>query len=355
MEVLELLGTDDVVVAESGTLVVGGDVASAPVVRVVVVSTAGSGADGVVDEESTATITGAGSSPTRSSAAATICQAITVVTAVTASHARRSRIPLTIRFSRLGDSDSSTEHHDFLKVEPVQTCRGYALRMPSIVLIEDDVDIRHLVADTLSSEGFDVETADRALPGLELAVKGNPDLVLLDLGLPDLDGSELLRMIRAVSTVPIIVITARGADSDVVSTLDAGADDYLTKPFSVAQLLARVRAVLRRRAPDGTGQTIKVGGLVIDPSAREVRLDGIEIELSPKEFDLLRVLADREGEVVSKRELLAEVWREPYGGSDRTIDVHLSWLRKKLGESSSEPRYLRTVHGVGVKLVDPTT
>jgi DNA-binding response OmpR family regulator len=227
--------------------------------------------------------------------------------------------------------------------------------MPSIVLIEDDVDIRRLVADTLSKEGYNVESADRALPGLELAIKSNPDLVLMDLGLPDLDGSELLRMIRAVSPVPLIVITARGADADVVSTLDAGADDYLTKPFSVAQLLARVRAVLRRHAAGHEESVLEVGGLVIDTAAREVRLDGTGIDLSPKEFDLLRVLAENRGEVVSKRELLAEVWREPYGGSDRTIDVHLSWLRKKLGESSSDPRYLRTVHGVGVKLVDPTS
>jgi len=113
--------------------------------------------------------------------------------------------------------------------------------------------------------------------------------------------------------------------------------------------------VLRRHAAGHEESVLEVGGLVIDTAAREVRLDGTGIDLSPKEFDLLRVLAENRGEVVSKRELLAEVWREPYGGSDRTIDVHLSWLRKKLGESSSDPRYLRTVHGVGVKLVDPTS
>jgi DNA-binding response OmpR family regulator len=159
-------------------------------------------------------------------------------------------------------------------------------------------------------------------------------------------------MIRAVSDVPVIVITARGADDVVIRTLDAGADDYLVKPFSVAQLEARVRAVLRRGNQSSEGP-IRIGDLEIDSGSREARLEGRSLELSPKEFDLLRVLAENLGQVVSKRELMAEVWREPYGGSERTIDVHLSWLRNKLGETALAPRYLHTVHGVGVKLVDP--
>ncbi len=226
--------------------------------------------------------------------------------------------------------------------------------MARIVLIEDDVEIRRLVANALARNGHDVESAIAALPGLELAIKGDPDLVVMDLGLPDMDGTELLRMIRAVSEVPVVVITARGADEVVVKTLDAGADDYLVKPFSVSQLEARVRAVLRRGASGTPGAPIKVGRLEIDAAAREVRLDDETLDLSPKEFDLLRVLAERVGQVVSKRELMAEVWREPYGGSERTIDVHLSWLRQKLGESAQKPRYLHTVHSVGIKLVDPT-
>ena len=225
--------------------------------------------------------------------------------------------------------------------------------MAQIVLIEDDVDIRRLVADALAAQGYDVESAAAALDGLQLTVKGKPDLVVMDLGLPDLDGTELLRMIRAVSQVPIIVITARGADEVVVRTLDSGADDYLVKPFSVAQLEARVRALLRRGAATDSGEKIRIGDLMIDAPAREATLAGESIDLSPKEFDLLRVLAERAGEVVSKRALMAEVWREPYGGAERTVDVHLSWLRSKLGETAQEPRYLRTVHGVGVKLVDP--
>jgi DNA-binding response OmpR family regulator len=222
-----------------------------------------------------------------------------------------------------------------------------------IVLIEDDVDIRRLVAGALAAEGHDVDSADRGLSGLELAVKGGADLVIMDLGLPDVDGTELLRMIRAVSKVPIVIITARGADDVVVATLDAGADDYLVKPFSVAQLEARVRAVLRRRVEDDSAGLLEVGDLIIDVPARMAALGGRALDLSPKEFDLLKLLVERSGEVMSRRELLAEVWREPYGGADHTVDVHLSWLRKKLGETASEPRYIHTVHGVGVKLVDP--
>ncbi|HET8740825.1 MAG TPA: response regulator transcription factor [Acidimicrobiia bacterium] len=225
--------------------------------------------------------------------------------------------------------------------------------MPRIVLIEDDVEIRRLAASALSAAGHDVESADRALAGLELAVKGEPDLVLLDLGLPDIDGTELLRMIRAVSQVPVIVITARGADETVVATLDAGADDFVTKPFSMPQLEARVRAVLRRRQGSGAGSRQTVGDLTVDVAGRTASLAGRELDLSPKEFDMLAVMVDRVGEVLTKRELLAVVWREPYGGSEHTVDVHLSWLRKKLGETAQEPRYVQTVHGVGVKLVDP--
>jgi DNA-binding response OmpR family regulator len=225
--------------------------------------------------------------------------------------------------------------------------------VPKIVLIEDDVEIRRLAASALSTAGYDVESADRALAGLELAVKGQPDLVLLDLGLPDIDGTELLRMIRAVSQVPVIVITARGADATVVATLDAGADDFVTKPFSMPQLEARVRAVLRRHQEPGAGSRQTVGELTLDVAGRTASLGGRDLDLSPKEFDMLAVMVDRVGEVLTKRELLAVVWREPYGGSEHTVDVHLSWLRRKLGETAQQPRYIQTVHGVGVKLVDP--
>jgi len=225
--------------------------------------------------------------------------------------------------------------------------------MVAVVLIEDDPHIRRLAAESLARDGHHVETAAAAMEGLQIVVSQKPDVVVLDLGLPDLDGVELLRMIRAISAVPVIVATAREGDSHVVAALDSGADDYLVKPYSVAQLAARIRAVLRRAESRGGDGLLAVGQLSIDRQARDVRLAGAVVELSPKEFDLLVLLAERLGEVVSKRELLAEVWRQPYGGGDRTVDVHLSSLRQKLGESAKEPRFLQTVHGVGVKLVDP--
>jgi two-component system KDP operon response regulator KdpE len=160
-------------------------------------------------------------------------------------------------------------------------------------------------------------------------------------------------MLRAVSAVPVIVATAREDEHEIVRALDAGADDYLVKPFGAGQLDARIRAVLRRTGNDiGREATISVGGLRVSPDARVAWLDGSELDLTPREFDLLCYLAQRAGIVVTKRELLAEVWRQPYGAADKTVDVHLSWLRRKLGETAQAPRYLHTVRGVGVRLVD---
>lgn len=187
-----------------------------------------------------------------------------------------------------------------------------------------------------------------------MAVDSRPDLVVLDLGLPDLDGCEVLRMLRAVSPVPVIVATARDDEREMVRVLDAGADDYVVKPFGAGQLEARIRAVLRR-AEDGVrrDEAVQVGGLTVTPRAREAVLEGRILELSPKEFDLLYYLAARAGQVISKRELLTEVWQVPYGGADKTIDVHVAWLRRKLGETATAPRYLRSVRGSGIKIVDP--
>lgn len=224
--------------------------------------------------------------------------------------------------------------------------------MAKVHLVEDDADIRRLVAAALARAGHDVETSATAMEGLRQVVATTPDVVILDLGLPDLDGAELLRMLRAVSDVPVIVATARDDDASTVSLLDSGADDYVVKPYSAENLEARIRAVLRR-AVNEEGSKVEVGGLALDPEGREALLDGEPLDLAPKEFELLHLLARRAGQVVTKREMLAEVWREPYGGSERTVDVHLSWLRKKLGETASEPRYLHTVHGVGVKLTAP--
>lgn len=227
--------------------------------------------------------------------------------------------------------------------------------MARLLLIEDDLTIRTPLLRALRERGHAVAAASTALAGLRDALDDRPDLVVLDLGLPDLDGRELLRMLRAVSSVPVIVATARDDETEIVRMLDAGADDYLVKPFTAAQLDARARAVLRRTAGDATAAdpTLVVGGLRIDPRSRQVSLDGVPVDLTPREFDLLHHLAGRAGQVVTKRELLTEVWRIPYGGADKTVDVHLSWLRRKLGERAQEPRYLHTVRGVGVRLAAP--
>ena len=225
--------------------------------------------------------------------------------------------------------------------------------MASILIVEDEQRIRERLTRALADRGHATDARHTGYEGLSAIVEDKPDVVVLDLGLPDIDGAELLKMIRSVSAVPIVIATARAEESAIVALLDAGADDYVIKPFSVDQLEARIRAVLRRGQGATAGAPLQVGELIIDVAGREATLAGTPLELSRKEFDLLAHLAGNVGEVVSKRDLLAEVWREPYGGSDSTVDVHLSWLRKKLGETAAEPRYLRTVYGVGVKLVDP--
>ncbi len=225
--------------------------------------------------------------------------------------------------------------------------------MPEVLIIEDDQRIRESLAMRLSDRGFGVETARAALPGVERAVSGEFDVVVLDLGLPDLDGSQALQMIRALSTVPIVVATARNDEREIVKLFDAGADDYVVKPYSAEHLEARLRALLRRVGADEEVREFTVGKLVINIDTREAMLDGKPLELKGKEFDLLAYLAERPGQMVRKRELLAAVWRQPYGGPDKTIDVHLSWIRKKLGETAAEPRYIRTERGVGVRIVDP--
>jgi DNA-binding response OmpR family regulator len=227
--------------------------------------------------------------------------------------------------------------------------------MAAVLIIEDELRIRETLARRLAERGYDVESAATGLGGLEAVVAKYPDVVILDLGLPDVDGREVLKMIRAVSAVPVIVATARDDETEIVSVLDAGADDYVVKPFSAEQLEARIRAVMRRGGADELRETIKVGELSIDPQAREAKLSDRDLELTRKEFDLLLYLAERAGTVIGKRELLAEVWRQPYGGADKTVDVHLSWVRRKLGESAAQPVYLHTVRGVGVKLTAPTS
>jgi DNA-binding response OmpR family regulator len=225
--------------------------------------------------------------------------------------------------------------------------------VPVVTLIEDDDRIRQALKAGLADRGYAVRSAPTGMAGLEIVTDDPGDVVVLDLGLPDIDGRKLLRMLRALTPIPVIVATARDDESEIVQTLDAGADDYVVKPFSAAQLDARIRALLRRVKAGEDSNAIVVGDLSVDPRVREATLEGRVLGLSRKEFDLLHYLAARAGSVVSKREILAEVWRLPFGGTDRTVDVHLSWLRRKLGESAANPRYLRVVRGVGAQLVDP--
>lgn len=227
--------------------------------------------------------------------------------------------------------------------------------MSTVLIVEDDAPIRTVLCRALTERGYAVHSAITGMAGLQAALDARPQLVVLDLGLPDVDGTEVLRMLRAVSTVPVIVATARDEEAEVVAALNAGADDYVIKPFSVEHLHARITAVLRRAGTDAgdADQPLRVGDLTIDVRTREVTLGEQPLELTPREFDLLAYLAGRPGQVVPKRDLLAEVWRLPYGGSDKTVDVHVSWLRRKLGESAQQPIYLHTVRGVGVKLAAP--
>lgn len=227
--------------------------------------------------------------------------------------------------------------------------------MTRVLVVEDDPAIGRSLVRNLSDRGDVVSVTTDGATGLAQALQDQPEVVLLDLGLPDLSGLDVLAMLRAVSQVPVIVITAQDDDATVVKALDAGADDYLVKPFGGEELAARIRAVLRRAAASGAAEgTVEVGDLAINLVTRTVTFAEHPIELSRKEFDLLWLLASRPGEVVSKRDMLAGVWGLPFGGGDRTVDVHLSWLRRKLGESAAEPRYLHTVRGVGVRLAPPT-
>ncbi|MFJ6934495.1 response regulator transcription factor [Streptomyces sp. NPDC101132] len=265
--------------------------------------------------------------------------------------------------------------------------------MPSVLVVEDDPSIRQSLIEVLAEHGYAVRSTGDGFGALREVTRTPVDAVVLDLGLPDLDGGDALRMIRGISSVPVLVATARDDEAEIISLLNAGADDYLVKPFSGGQLVARLSAVLRRSghvppgsplapvhpvspvrpahplpsmppgspvpsappvppAAGGGPRAVTVGELSVDPGARTAHLAGVELRLTRREFDLLAYLALHTGQVVSKRRLLTEVWREPYV-DDQTVDVHLSSLRRKLGERAAAPRYLLTVRGVGIKLVAP--
>jgi two-component system, OmpR family, response regulator RegX3 len=212
-----------------------------------------------------------------------------------------------------------------------------------VLVVEDEDAIAEPLLEGLRREGFDVS---RAATGADALAAPEPDVVLLDLRLPDMDGLDVCRGIRERSQVPIIVVTARGEEADRVVGLELGADDYVVKPFGLRELIARIRAVTRRgHAPPGDA-VLRAGTLEVDLRARRVRADGREVELTPKEFDLLAALARDPGAVVSRRRLLEEVWETSWYGSTKTIDVHVAALRRKLGDAEA----IETVRGVGFRL-----
>ncbi|MFF4158703.1 response regulator transcription factor [Streptomyces sp. NPDC001678] len=232
--------------------------------------------------------------------------------------------------------------------------------MARLLVVEDDPFVRSALIRQLTEAAHTVRSVGTALEALREVAQVGFDAVVLDLGLPDLDGAQALKMLRGITDVPVIVATARDDEAEIVRLLTDGADDYLVKPFSGAHLTARVAAVLRRAGGGGGAgepeppRVLRVGALTVDPLRRHAELGGDALDLTRREFDLLAYLAGRPGVVVPRKELLAEVWQQSYG-DDQTIDVHLSWLRRKLGETAARPRYLRTVRGVGVKLEAPPT
>jgi DNA-binding response OmpR family regulator len=222
--------------------------------------------------------------------------------------------------------------------------------MTRVLLAEDDPTISEPLARALRREGYDVDVCPDGRVALEAAGE-NPDLVLLDLGLPYVDGLEVCRRLRADGrTVPVLILTARADEVDTVVGLDAGADDYVTKPFRLAELLARVRALLRRNS----GEPAADGDLVrIDAEARRAYFGEDELQLTAKEFDLLRVLVREQGKVVSREQLMREIWETAWFGSTKTLDMHISVLRRKLGDDAARPKFIATVRGVGFRFESP--
>jgi len=222
-----------------------------------------------------------------------------------------------------------------------------------VLVVDDEPHIVELVAYHLEREGFTVVTAADGVEALEKVEEEGPDVVVLDVMLPGLDGFSVCQRIRRRHAVPIILLTARTAEDDRVFGLDVGADDYVTKPFGARELVARVKAVLRRARRYGEPDAVlRRGELTIDGERRRARLAGEPLELTPKEFDLLYMLAGRPGRVFSREELLRDVWGYDYAGSTRTVDVHVQRLRHKLGDSPTAPRFIETVHGIGYRFKD---
>ena len=217
-----------------------------------------------------------------------------------------------------------------------------------LLIAEDDQGILEPLRRALAREGYDIDAVADGRDAVARAVGAPPDLLILDLGLPGLDGLEACRRVRrALPSLPILILTARDEELDLVEGLDAGADDYVVKPFRVAELLARVRALMRRGGREH--RVTEAGGVRVDPASRRAWQDDRELDLTPKEFDLLALLVSEAGTVVRRDRIMREVWDENWYGSTKTLDMHVSWLRRKLGDDASAPRLIVTVRGVGLR------
>ena len=223
--------------------------------------------------------------------------------------------------------------------------------MTRILVVDDEPTIRESVGYALQREGFDVSSARDGTEALRLARSEAPDVVVLDVMLPGLSGREVCRQLRAVSDVPILMLSARGGEVDRVLGLELGADDYVTKPFSLAELVSRVRALLRRRELDRVGRdALRVGDLELDMAAHDVRVEGTRVHLTPSEFRLVALLASDPGRPFSREELVRHLWETEYTGGERAVDAHVVNLRRKLEADPADPRRLVTVRGVGYAL-----
>ncbi|MGE3270024.1 MAG: response regulator [Chloroflexota bacterium] len=229
--------------------------------------------------------------------------------------------------------------------------------MARVLVVDDEATLVDTIRYNLRRDGYDVQVASDGHEALKLARATTPDLVVLDLMLPGLDGLEVCRQLRRESTVPILMLTAKDDEVDKIVGLEVGADDYMTKPFSMRELLARVRAMLRRSrmtqqtAEDDGAQAVRSGDLEVDPLQRKVILREQPVQLKPKEFDLLVYLMQQKGRVLTRDQLLEKVWGYTFGGDTRTVDVHIRWLREKIEEDPGSPRRLETVRGVGYRFV----
>ena len=224
---------------------------------------------------------------------------------------------------------------------------------PLILVIEDDAQIRRFLRATLAAEGYQSHEATTAAEGMAQAAARQPELVLLDLGLPDRDGLEVIRHIREWSQMPIVVVSARGQEKDKIAALDLGADDYVAKPFSAGELLARIRAALRRAATvtrDGATAAVRFGTVEADFEKRRVTVDGQEVHLTPNEYKLLQVLVRHAGRVVTQRQLLNEVWGPQHTEQSQYLRVYMAQLRRKLERDPARPRHLQTEPGIGYRL-----